>query len=296
MLDEDRNKILLVEDRPNARRLYQTDLESAGYWVLSTDRFLTRDNPGWEEDLTPESAEELIEAHFFHAAVIDLSLSREKMNDRSGIEILHRIMELRENTKCVILTGLATPQEVRGLLKTRGAYDFLDKEFYSRSVINEVVSGAVKAANTAATGWLDDNSSYYALVREPTLQEVRDRIGIGSSQEIRDVVESTLLPYRPFDRRRSTVFEDVTVGAAGHKVLTLVVWSRYLGSAIRIRVGSREVCDFHRLALQSLGKRLDRDYRLVEASPKDRVVALVEWQPQVTLDSPDLVDVRSAEE
>lgn len=106
MLNERRSKVLFVEDHPTNRQVIDNHLNSANYWAQESNRLHDSDQV-WDADLNQPipSVEELLERHFFHVAIIDLSLKELDAKDQTGFDVLETINRLHEGTKSIILTG-----------------------------------------------------------------------------------------------------------------------------------------------------------------------------------------------
>ncbi len=284
MLNERRDKVLVVDDDRSRRKLIRLDLESANYWVLEANR-LGDSDPIWEnDDKVVPSVRQLLESHFFHAAIIDLSLDEKDSKNRTGFEVLTLINSHGEGTKSVILTGYGETQDVREVWKERGACDYLDKGDYSPARIREMVGDGIKQAKLHINALLGTNLTYHELVPEPKMPEVQKRLQFGG-EEIRSVVQEAFRPYFPYDSKlREAAFETTTVGEVQHPILAVKLWSRYLDGVVALHVGSREVCDFWTIAVQAGGKKEDIDFVRYEYDPRDRVIGLVEFISAMTID------------
>lgn len=277
MLNENRNKILVIDDDGSNRRFVTQTLSSAGYWVLNANRFRKSDS-SWKGDEDEEFARNLLKTHFFHVAVIDLSLINEDPEDRTGIRILDALNSLKEGTKSIILTGYGTPRDVRELWKKHQAYDYLDKD--NIEMILEKISDAIKDAKLATNALLDGNLTYYELIKQPKLAEIVVHLGSRSEQEIRTVIEGALRPYFPYDTKYiTTSFKTLTIQDNQLSYFEILLWSRYLGNAISLCVGSRQVCEYRVMIAEHSHKKKGSDFVVFEESPRDSIVALVEYAP-----------------
>jgi len=82
----------------------------------------------------PEIAVNRLEGKRFDIVVTDI-----RMDKVDGIQILERVLQRRDDTRVIIITGYATMEVAREAL-TKGAFDFIAKPFKPndlRAVINK---------------------------------------------------------------------------------------------------------------------------------------------------------------
>jgi len=284
MLDEQRKKVLVIEDDPNRRQLYYRALELANYWVLEANRLRDSDRTGQDDDEKVLSVMHQIGRHFFHAAVIDLSLIKEDAQNRAGQEALTVINNYKEGTKCIVISQYGKDEDVREAWRVRGAYDYLPKRTYSRETFLVLVESAVKEAELRINAMLT-KFSYYILVDVSARTQAQEKLKSGGSEEIRSIVDEALRHYFPYDLQcKSATFESICIGDVQHCLLLIKLWSRYLGGALELRVGSREACQFRQIALVAGGKKSGVDFKVCEIDPRDKLVGLVEYLSSATIE------------
>lgn len=277
MLDERRDKVIVLDDDPSNRKRIILELNKAGYWVLEANRYKSSD-PIWPREANIESPvpdfQTLADAHFSHAAVIDLSLLENDPKDRKGFGAVEYLQDFNEATKVLILTAHAESKDVRMAWKRLGVEDFLEKVDSSPAEIKKYIDIAVRKAKLQVDRQLNVDLSFYTMLSEYSLQAVREELGCGGEQEIRTVFEEALRPYFPFDRKYKRVsFEKIKE----HTVLYVQLWSRYLGAKIDVRIGASDDCEFRAIAIEAGGKRKGEDFTLYRYHPRDKVIALVEY-------------------
>ena len=102
-----KKRILIVEDEEKLRRVIQLQLQSAGFDV--------------EEAGTAEEGQRLAEK-------ADLILTDLRLPGMDGLELIHRIRRLNEQTPIVVMTAFGTVENAVEAMKA-GAMDFLPKPF-----------------------------------------------------------------------------------------------------------------------------------------------------------------------
>lgn len=285
MINEKRMKVLVVEDDPSRRELNCTHLESGGYWVFAANR-LNDEDPIWALDTSGDpSVIALLKTHYFHAALIDLSLIEDDPKDRTGFEVIKAISRRQEGTKTVVLTGYGEVEDVREIWKALGAFDFLSKQQYTREKALEKMKAATENGQLAQDAIMRSRFTYAELIKTPSLAEVCARLGC-SGEDIRPVVEKGLRQYFPYDRqaRKAEFVDSVLQAGTEYPVFLAQVWSRYLGAEVRLRIASREACDYlYRVredALAAAETKTGHGFERIEIEPRDRWTGLLEEVPR----------------
>lgn len=123
------NSLLVVDDEPDLRTLYELTLVREGYAV---------DTAG-----SVEEAWALLCERGFSAVITDMRLP-----DGSGLELLQRLEEGGRSEKAIVITAYGSPQGAVEALKS-GAYDYLTKPVDLRQFRAVVASALGRAAPTA---------------------------------------------------------------------------------------------------------------------------------------------------
>lgn len=280
MLNEKRLKVLVVEDAPDGRDVYVRSLESNNYWILEANRYREDDETKWKED-NPQIpwALQLIEAHSFHAAVIDLSLVKDAGKDRQGEEVLTAINRWNEGTNSIVVSMYADDRDVKRMWKDKGAYNYLPKRDFVPSEFAQLIKEAATTAKLRADSLIGTRLNFYAWVDSSKRALARELLGVSGDEEIRYVVEESVRDYFPYDPRLLFVdFEQIELPTGVQSFLLLKLWSRYLGGAVELRVGSRSACQFLELAMERRAdKKKGLDFKLCEVDAKDKIVGLLEF-------------------
>jgi two-component system response regulator PilR (NtrC family) len=100
-------RILVVDDEPDLRTLYELTLLREGYLVEAAG--------------TVAEAWQQLEAHRFDAVLTDMRLP-----DGLGMEILQRIQQEQRSERCVVMTAYGSAENAVEALKA-GAFDYLTK-------------------------------------------------------------------------------------------------------------------------------------------------------------------------
>ena len=117
--------ILVVDDEPMIRRIFERLLSEEGYTVLTASN--------GKEGL------EVVRKKSLELVILDL-----KLPDMSGIDILRRIRRLRKNVEVIVITGHGTMKTVRAAMGL-GAYDYITKPFddnHVRALVENALSPA----------------------------------------------------------------------------------------------------------------------------------------------------------
>jgi len=102
-------RILILDDEPDAAKSWMRILEAAGYRCLTTTE--------------PEQALRLLESEH-----LDLLLTDLRMPGMDGMEMLRRARKIDQHIQVVMLTGYASLESAVAAVKA-GAFDYLSKSF-----------------------------------------------------------------------------------------------------------------------------------------------------------------------
>ncbi len=131
--------ILVIDDEPDLRTLYELTLLREGYRVEAAGSV----SEAWQH----------LEAGQFDAVITDMRLP-----DGQGMEIIHRIQQNQRSERCVVMTAYGSAENAVEALKA-GAFDYLTKPVdlkQFRAVVASAVqaqqAAPAKAARTAPAG------------------------------------------------------------------------------------------------------------------------------------------------
>ncbi|OGP89937.1 MAG: hypothetical protein A2031_09255 [Deltaproteobacteria bacterium RBG_19FT_COMBO_43_11] len=113
-------KILVVDDEEKIRKSLSGLLEDNSYEVVAA-------GSGTE-------CLQIMSAQSFDLVILDIV-----MTGMSGIEALQKIKEMYKNTEAIMVTGYADKEKAVATFRL-GAYDFIEKPFESREILNTVAN------------------------------------------------------------------------------------------------------------------------------------------------------------
>ena len=125
--------ILVIDDEPDLRTLYELTLLREGYKVESAGSVAE----GWQH----------LEAGSFDAVITDMRLP-----DGLGMEILQRVQQQQRSERCIVMTAYGSAENAVEALKA-GAFDYLTKPVdlkQFRAVVASAVQRQSQEAPTAA--------------------------------------------------------------------------------------------------------------------------------------------------
>jgi len=158
--------ILVVDDEPDLRTLYELTLLREGYRV--------------ETASSVQEAREQLKAHRFDAVITDMRLP-----DGFGMELLQDLRDQQRRERCVVMTAYGSAENAVEALRS-GAFDYLTKPVdlkQFRSVVASAVqgTGGVPAPRTARSG-----AGAGRPGDAPAASTALDRL-VGASEAIRTV-------------------------------------------------------------------------------------------------------------
>ncbi len=130
------HRLLVVDDEPDLRTLYELTLVREGYAVETAG--------------TVEDAWGLLQEGSFHAVITDMRLP-----DGTGLELLQRLDAAGRGEKAIVITAYGSAQGAVEALKC-GAYDYLTKPVDLRQFRAVVASALGRAAPPAAKAGASD--------------------------------------------------------------------------------------------------------------------------------------------
>jgi two-component system response regulator PilR (NtrC family) len=122
-------QILVIDDEPDLRTLYELTLLREGYRVEAAGSV----SEAWQH----------LEAGRFDAVITDMRLP-----DGQGMEIIHRIQKNQRSERCVVMTAYGSAENAVEALKA-GAFDYLTKPVDLKQ-FRAVVASAVQATRAPA--------------------------------------------------------------------------------------------------------------------------------------------------
>jgi len=179
-------RLLVVDDEPDLRTLYELTLLREGYEVESAG--------------TVEEAWALLQER--GAGGYQLVITDMRLPDGSGLDLLHRIDERGQGEKAVVFTAYGSPENAVEALKA-GAYDYLTKPVDLRQFRAVVASALGRTPGVPGAGALSAQSSQSAHITTsrspPTRRTALERL-LGDSvamQQVRSLVEKVARSMAP---------------------------------------------------------------------------------------------------
>ena len=162
--------ILVVDDEPDLRTLYELTLLREGYRV--------------ETASSVQEGREQLKAHRFDAVITDMRLP-----DGFGMELLQDLREQQRRERCVVMTAYGSAENAVEALRA-GAFDYLTKPVdlkQFRSVVASAIQGTGGVPAPRAARGAHQGKSITALAGEPLASgSALDRL-VGDSAAIRNV-------------------------------------------------------------------------------------------------------------
>jgi two-component system response regulator PilR (NtrC family) len=163
-------QILVIDDEPDLRTLYELTLLREGYRVEAAGSV----SEAWQH----------LEAGRFDAVITDMRLP-----DGQGMEIIHRIQKAQRSERCVVMTAYGSAENAVEALKA-GAFDYLTKPVDLKQ-FRAVVASAVQArlapqpvAKPVQAPPASSNSADATVVTSGTGIAALDRL-VGESEPMR---------------------------------------------------------------------------------------------------------------
>ncbi|RZJ61084.1 MAG: sigma-54-dependent Fis family transcriptional regulator [Acidovorax sp.] len=163
--------ILVVDDEPDLRTLYELTLLREGYRVQTAS--------------SVQEARDQLKAHRFDAVITDMRLP-----DGFGMELLQDLREQQRKERCVVMTAYGSAENAVEALRA-GAFDYLTKPVdlkQFRSVVASAIqgTGGVPAPRAARSGGNQNKSAASAAVDLAGSTPALERM-VGESMAIRNV-------------------------------------------------------------------------------------------------------------
>ena len=163
--------ILVVDDEPDLRILYELTLLREGYRVNTAS--------------TVQEAREQLKAHRFDVVITDMRLP-----DGFGMALLQDLRDQQRKERCVVMTAYGSAENAVEALRA-GAFDYLTKPVdlkQFRSVVASAVqgTGGVPSHRTARLGSQSRQTTGAGASEMPGAGPAMDRL-VGESEAIRNV-------------------------------------------------------------------------------------------------------------
>ena len=162
--------ILVVDDEPDLRTLYELTLLREGYRV--------------ETASSVQEGREQLKAHRFDAVITDMRLP-----DGFGMELLQDLREQQRRERCVVMTAYGSAENAVEALRA-GAFDYLTKPVdlkQFRSVVASAIQGTGGVPAPRAARGAHQGKSITALAGEPLASGSALHRLVGDSAAIRNV-------------------------------------------------------------------------------------------------------------
>jgi two-component system, NtrC family, response regulator PilR len=154
-------EVLVIDDEPDLRTLYELTLIRAGHQVTSA--------------ATLAQARECLSEQRFDVVLTDMRLP-----DGLGLELLRELAQAQRSERCIVVTAYGSPENAVEALKA-GAFDYLTKPVdplqFRELVHNAWAAGARKGVSLPIAAELPRPQALDSLVGDsPSMQRVKARI------------------------------------------------------------------------------------------------------------------------
>jgi len=220
----EKGKVLIVEDEATWRKLYQKVLEKEGYQV-------------WTAGSLSEALD-LLDRHFFHAAVVDIRLVDGQPGNQDGIEVVKRISQADEGTRAIIITAFGTIPMTRDAFKEYRVFEFMEKQTHDQARFCQVVGQAVEEARSRVMDRRVHGPGLRELISGFAPQEIQKALASGGLEELDTLFKGLLYDFHPLlpDRQKARLIQREGKPA----MVEACYWSRMLGQPIGVRFGRRQ--------------------------------------------------------
>ena len=231
-----KGKILIVDDNPSFRDAYSLILEMKGFEVLTAEDY--------------PSAVALIEQHYFHAATIDVRLIDDDKNNEQGMEFIKKLKDVGEGTRGIISTAYPRSDRYKRAYKELDAFDFLDKGELETGRLVKAIEEAVEEAKSVREANVEDRLRLQRLAIGVSIPKFENQIGPRQSGGVRRVLRGLAKPLLPIDSSE----QHQVIDKNGHyPTFETVYWSRYKGSAFKVKLGHIDQISDERESLEQQG-------------------------------------------
>jgi two-component system, NtrC family, response regulator PilR len=161
-------QVLVVDDEPDLRTLYELTLLREGYRVEAAGTLAE----AWEQ----------LEAKRFDAVITDMRLP-----DGQGLELLHRMLAEQRGERCIVMTAYGSAENAVEALKA-GAFDYLTKPVdlkqFRTVVASAILENSVTPLRVAGAAQRATGQAARAASGQSALQRL-----VGNSEAMRQVKE-----------------------------------------------------------------------------------------------------------
>jgi two-component system, NtrC family, response regulator PilR len=171
-------RLLVVDDEPDLRTLYELTLLREGYDVDSAGTVAE----GWErlQERGPGA---------YQLLITDMRLP-----DGSGLDLLHRLEQAGRPEKTIVITAYGSPENAVEALKS-GAYDYLTKPVDLRQFRAVVASALGRTPSPPLAGAGSRATATTAFTRRPALQRLLGESG--AMQQVRALADKVARSMAP---------------------------------------------------------------------------------------------------
>jgi CheY-like chemotaxis protein/anti-sigma regulatory factor (Ser/Thr protein kinase) len=160
--------------------------------------------PDWRIDSAYDGLEGLarIEAHAY-----DMVLTDVRMPGLDGLELLHRIRQIRPEAKVMVMTGDSTPTNIVRAIREQAFYYF--SKPFSPSAVAEMIAQAVNTGH-----WQDDIE---VLSASPQWISLRLRCKMETADRLMQFVREMEMDFPPHERENiAAAFRELLMNAIEH--------------------------------------------------------------------------------
>ncbi len=151
--ETDRPTILVIDDEPDLRTLYEFSLVREGYVVHTAE--------------TVEQALQALGQQRFDAVISDM-----RLQDGLGLDVLRFLSQQQRSERCVVITAYGSAENAVEALKA-GAFDYLTKPVDLKQ-FRSVVAQAVRSSQSGLNGASQAQPSPSAPVQSPNADLIED--------------------------------------------------------------------------------------------------------------------------
>ena len=218
-----KGKVLIVEDEVTWRKLYRKVLEKEGYHIRAADSL--------------SAALDLLDRHFFHAAIVDIRLVDNQPGNQDGIEAVKRIAQADEGTRVIVITAFGTIQMTRDAFKQYNVFEFMEKQTHDQARFCQMIEQAVEEAESEAMERRRRESGLRDLIKGFSPQEIQEALASGGLAELDTLFKGLLYDFHPLlpDRQKARLIEQ----EAKPVMVEVCYWSRMSGQPILVKFGRR---------------------------------------------------------
>jgi ActR/RegA family two-component response regulator len=228
------HRVLIVDDDPSWQENFKETVEQLGCVAQLAGNF--------------RGADSRLNRQHFHLVLVDLRL-QEGAEDLQGMRLVEKVARLDEGTSTIIISGYADATIATEALKRFDAFYVIEKDRVDPRQFVELVHAAVSQADeryqarfASAMDFLSagqDVHSWAAEVLSALVGENRT-LGLNDLNQLRDLLNVLLDGLFPLLHHRLDlrVLVDRASGVVRGRY-----WSKALGEAIELKLGSRELVE-----------------------------------------------------